>query len=89
MAEPTINGIYTRQKQTAPGLASAPKDTRGSASTPDMKLNGHNVYTKKDGSKVLYWVPDGGGKWIIADAVGPEVRRPEVRRYDTACQRPH
>ena len=38
-------------------------------------LNGCPVYANQDSSRLLHWVPDAGGKWIIADAVDSDVPR--------------
>jgi hypothetical protein len=39
--------------------------------------NGFEVYTKRDSSQLLYWIPGAGGKWIIADAIGSGFRASE------------
>ena len=38
--------------------------------------NGHSYYTKGSGAatRVLYWQPQDGGKWILADEVGKSIR---------------
>eukprot|EP01051_Picozoa_sp_SAG22_P006566 SAG22_NODE_434_length_10555_cov_3.917559_6_plen_140_part_00 len=40
---------------------------------PDgQSLNGHAVYGHTTARRLLFWVADGGGKWVIADTVNAE-----------------
>ena len=69
--------------QCEPGYASSGYTVAGSTTQPSINgvyhSNGDAVFANGDGSRVLYWQPGDGGKWVIADAVGTGFRASEAR----------